>query len=95
MAEQGSYPLNGRTLQGTDTCTGVVSGQTADIPLSALGVYLLGAIGAGQVSGTTAVRNAIVPTYVGQSFFDTTLGYMMWVKQISPPIWVNASGFPQ
>lgn len=40
MAEQGSYPLNGRTLQSTDTCTGVVTGQTADIPLSNLAAFL-------------------------------------------------------
>jgi len=36
MAEQGSYPLNGRALGPTDTCTGVVTGQTADITLSVL-----------------------------------------------------------
>lgn len=36
MAEQGSYPLNGRVpgLSSKDSVTGVVAGATADIPLS-------------------------------------------------------------
>lgn len=86
MAEQGSYPLNGRTLQGTDTATGVVTGQTADIPLSALAAFLL--VGGG--SGPTSARP--VPSIIGQGYFDTTLGFMVWAKQISPAIWVTASG---
>lgn len=40
MAEQGSYPLNGRTLQNTDTVTGVVTGQTADVPLGVLASFI-------------------------------------------------------
>lgn len=42
-------------------------------------------------TGTTAAR----PTkglYVGLSYFDTTLGYPVFVKQAKPPIWVNATG---
>lgn len=43
-------------------------------------------------TGTTAAR----PTknlYIGLGYFDTTLGYMVWVKQISPAIvWVNYNG---
>jgi len=94
MAEQGSYPLNGRTVAGTDTCTGVVTGQTADIPLSTLAAFILGA-GATGLSGTTAQRLLIVPSYVGQPFFDTTLGFMVWAKQILPSVWVDAAGVPQ
>jgi hypothetical protein len=94
MAEQGSYPLNGRTLAGTDTATGVVTGQTADIPLSILAAFILA--GAGTVlSGTTATRLGTVPSFIGQGFFDTTLGYMMWASQISPAVWVNAAGVPE
>lgn len=87
MAEQGSYPLNGRTLAPTDTVTGVVSGQTADIPLSILAAFL--AVG-GTSSGPTSGRP--VPTFVGQPYFDTTLGFMVWASQISPSIWVDAAG---
>lgn len=94
MAEQGSYPLNGRSLAGTDTATGVVTGQTADIPLAALATFILGG-GATSGSGSTTARLALVPTFIGQPFFDTTLGYMMWVKQITPAVWVNAAGVTQ
>lgn len=42
--------------------------------------------------GTTAQR----PTkslYVGQSYYDTTLGYPVWVHQVSPAIvWHNGAG---
>jgi len=91
MAEQGSYPLNGRTLAPTDTCTGVVTGQTADIPLSALSTFILGTLGQGAISGTTANRPN-PPSFVGQPYFDTTLGFMVWCKQVLPTIWVDAAG---
>lgn len=90
MAEQGSYPLNGRTLQLTDTVTGVVTGQTADIPVGAL-VALIDTAASGG-SGPTA--NRPVPTLVGQGYFDTTLGFMVWAKQLLPTIWVDAAGVP-
>jgi hypothetical protein len=42
--------------------------------------------------GTTAMR----PTaglYVGQFYYDTTLGYPVWVHQVSPSIvWHNGAG---
>lgn len=88
MAEQGQYPLNGRQLATTDTLTGVVTGQTADVPLSTLSAFILGS--GGVLSGPTA--NRPVPTFVGQPFFDTTLGFMVWAKQILAPVWVTASG---
>lgn len=94
MAEQGSYPMNGRSLAGTDTATGVVTGQTADIPLSALATFILGG-GSSSGAGTTTQRQALTPTFIGQPFFDLTLGYMMWAKQITPAIWVNAAGVQQ
>lgn len=89
MAEQGSYPIGKRTLQPTDTCTGVVTGATADIPLSLLAAFL--SVG-GSPSGPTT--NRPVPTFVGQPYFDTTLGFMVWASQLSPAIWVAASGVP-
>ena len=87
MAEQGSYPLNGRTLAGTDTATGVVGGQTADIPLSVLAAFV---VGSEATSGPTTGRP--VPGVVGQGYFDTTLGFMVWAKQLLPAIWVDAAG---
>ena len=32
------------------------------------------------------------PSYIGQLYFDTTLGFPVWCYQISPAIWVNSSG---
>jgi hypothetical protein len=44
--------------------------------------------------GATSAR----PTknlYIGLSYFDTTLGYPVFLKQVSPSnVWVNASGTP-
>lgn len=87
MAMQGQYPIGNRTLAGTDIVTGVVTGQTADIPLAMLAAFV--AIG-GTPSGPTA--NRPVPSVVGQVYFDTDLGFPVWAKQISPAIWVAASG---
>lgn len=89
MAEQGSYPLNGRSLAGTDTLTGVVTGQTADVPIATLAAFI-GAAGGSGTSGPTV--NRPVPTFVGQPYFDTTLGFMVWAKQLSPSLWVDAAG---
>lgn len=87
MAMQGQYPIGNRTLSTTDTVTGVVTGATADIPLSLIQAFIAGG---GASSGPTASRP--VPSFVGQPYFDTTLGFMVWTKQISPAIWVNAAG---
>jgi hypothetical protein len=87
MAEQGSYPLNGRVLGPNDTVTGVVTGQTADIPLSLLQAF----IGAGSpLAGPTLGRP--IPVFIGQPYFDTTLGFMVWCSQILPALWVDAAG---
>lgn len=48
---------------------------------------------AGSVSesGTTAQR----PTanlWVGRPYFDTTLGYSINLKTVSPAVWVNGAG---
>jgi len=43
------------------------------------------------ISGTTAAR----PTaglYVGQQYFDTTLGKVIFVKDIAAPVWVDSAG---
>lgn len=46
-------------------------------------------------NGTTAQRptgTIQIPLFVGQPFFDTTLGYMVWVKSLNPTVWVNGAG---
>jgi hypothetical protein len=67
-----------------------VSGQTADIPLSILSAFVLGG-GSNSGSGPTANRPTI-PAFIGFPYFDTTLGFMVWAKTISPAVWVDAAG---
>jgi len=44
-----------------------------------------------NASGTTASRPT--PAYVGQQYFDATLGKPIWCKQCTVPvIWVDAAG---
>lgn len=52
----------------------------------------LGPVG---LSGTTANRPVNSPRnflYVGQSYFDTTLGIPIWVKSLNPTVWIDATG---
>ena len=42
-------------------------------------------------NGLTATRPT-ASTYVGQQFFDTTLGKPIFLKQVSPAVWVDATG---
>ena len=47
--------------------------------------------GAVSDSGTTAQR----PTaglFVARPYFDTTLGKPIWLKTVSPSVWVDATG---
>lgn len=62
MAQQGNYPIGSRTLALTDTATGVVTGSTADIPLSA--VVALAWTGATNAQITASIKSwfASLPT---------------------------------
>ena len=42
-------------------------------------------------TGTTAAR-PVNGLYVGYQYFDTTLGYPVWVKTVSPAVWVRYDG---
>lgn len=41
-------------------------------------------------SGFSSNRPA--PLFVGQSYFDTTLGKPLWCKTLDPVVWVDATG---
>lgn len=48
-------------------------------------------------NGPTANRpvgSAQQPLYIGQDFFDTTLGLKVTVKSLNPTVWVNGAGTP-
>lgn len=68
MAQQGTYPIGVRVLANSDTLTGVVTGTTADVPLSALKTYIGGtALISALTSASIMVANAAnftVPLFV-------------------------------
>lgn len=48
-------------------------------------------------NGNTAARPIHNPArgstlYVGQQYFDTTLGYPVYVSSLNPTVWVNGAG---
>lgn len=47
-------------------------------------------------SGPTASRptSTVEGRYVGMDFFDTTLGYKITLKSVSPDVWVDGTGTP-
>jgi len=52
----------------------------------------LGPVG---LSGTTAKRPVNTPqnfVYVGQMYFDTSLGKPVFVKSLNPTVWVDGAG---
>lgn len=82
-------PANPATQQ-IATSGGALTSQWAAF-FSAVGLYLRPV---GQ-SGTTAnrpVNSSTTPLYIGQPYFDQTLGYMVWVKSLNPTVWVNGAG---
>jgi len=42
-------------------------------------------------NGTTSKR-PLVSVEVGDQYFDSTLGYPIWVKSINPIVWVRYDG---
>lgn len=48
----------------------------------------------GQSGATTArpVDSSRIPLYIGQTYFDTTLGKPIWVKSRNPTVWCDGTG---
>lgn len=44
-----------------------------------------------QQSGPTSTRPKL-NLWVGRMFYDTTLGYPVWVHSVRPTVWHNAAG---
>jgi hypothetical protein len=42
-------------------------------------------------SGTTAQRPTAT-LWIGRMYFDTTLGKPIWIRSLSPTVWIDASG---
>lgn len=45
-------------------------------------------------SGTTASRptSKLDGRFVGMPYFDTTLGFEIWIKSVNPDVWVRYDG---
>jgi hypothetical protein len=54
--------------------------------------YWLRPVGNTGTTGNRPVDTSQNPLYIGQMYFDTSLGVPVWVKSRGPTVWVNASG---
>lgn len=70
--QQGNYPIGDRVLAPTDTVTGVVTGTTADIPLSALGAYISTLLSTVGITGGTIANVTITNSPISGSFGSFT-----------------------
>lgn len=59
--------------------------------LSGVGYYLR-PVGQSGPTSSRPVNTSLIPLYVGQPYFDTTLGHAIWVQTANPVIWVDAQG---
>lgn len=50
----------------------------------------LGPVGTSGPTSQRPVNSSQNPLYIGQSFFDTTLGLPIWVKSLNPTVWTTA-----
>lgn len=54
--------------------------------------YWLRPIGSNGTTANRPVENSQISLYIGQPYFDTTLGKPIWVKSKNPTVWVDATG---
>jgi hypothetical protein len=52
----------------------------------------LGPVGLSGPTTKRPVNAAQNFVYIGEMYFDTTLGKPVWVMQINPTVWVDATG---
>lgn len=59
--------------------------------MASIGTWL-GPIGQSGTTTNRPVTSANKPLYVGQPYFDTSLGKPIWVKSLNPTVWSDATG---
>ncbi len=52
----------------------------------------LGPVGQSGITANRPIDSSQNQLYIGQSYFDTTLGKPIWVKSKNPTVWVDATG---
>lgn len=68
-----------------------VDGKTLSNPWSVWFNKLWITAGSVDNSGTTANR-PVKNLFVGRPYFDTTLGYPIWLKSVNPTVWCRSDG---
>jgi len=91
MGQQGTYPIGGRTLASSDTLTGVVTGATADVPLSTLAAFIgtgvapMGGVAIGSFTLDHTTPNARVEyPNTNPAGWNTDQGRMRVDMQVTP-----------
>lgn len=54
--------------------------------------YWLSPVGSSGATANRPLGSTARPLYVGQPYFDTSLGKPIWVKSMNPTVWVDATG---
>jgi hypothetical protein len=54
--------------------------------------YWLRPVGSSGTTTNRPVTNSRTPLYIGQTYFDTSLGKPIWVKSLNPTVWCDATG---
>ena len=54
--------------------------------------YWLQPVGAVGPTANRPTDNSRRPLYIGQGYFDTTLGFPVYVKSRNPTVWVDGGG---
>lgn len=52
----------------------------------------LGPVGSSGSTTNRPTNASRTPLYIGQAYFDTTLGFPVYVKSLNPTVWVDGSG---
>lgn len=54
--------------------------------------YWLRPVGQQGATANRPVSTNQIALYIGQNYFDTTLGKPIWVKSLNPTVWCDATG---
>lgn len=54
--------------------------------------YWLAPIGASGITANRPADSSRTQLYIGQNYFDSTLGKPIWVKSRNPTVWCDATG---
>lgn len=54
--------------------------------------YWLRPVGASGTTANRPVTSSSIQLYIGQTYFDQSLGKPIWVKSLNPTVWCDATG---